>query len=111
MKITIIGAGYVGLVTGTCFSEFGHEVMCIDKDIQRIKELQEGTMPIYEPGLESLVKKNVEEQRLTFDTSPNKGVPWADAIFIAVGTPSSRRGDGYANLSFFMRLPRKSPPF
>jgi len=75
MKITIIGAGYVGLVTGTCFSEFGHEVICIDKDIQRIKELQEGTMPIYEPGLESLVKKNVEEQRLTFDTNPIKGVP------------------------------------
>ena len=110
MKITIIGAGYVGLVTGTCFSEFGHEVICIDKDIQRIKELQEGTMPIYEPGLESLVKKNVDEQRLTFDTNPNKGVPWADAIFIAVGTPSSRRGDGYANLSFLYEAAEEIAP-
>jgi UDPglucose 6-dehydrogenase len=110
MKITIIGAGYVGLVTGTCFSEFGHEVICIDKDIQRIKELQEGTMPIYEPGLESLVKKNVKEQRLTFDTNPNKGVPWADAIFIAVGTPSSKRGDGYANLSFLYEAAEEIAP-
>ena len=100
MKITIVGAGYVGLVTGACFSEFGHEVICIDKDKQRIKELQSGTIPIYEPGLENLVRKNVKEKRLIFETDPSKGIPWADAIFIAVGTPSSRRGDGYANLSF-----------
>ena len=103
MKITIIGAGYVGLVTGTCFSEFGHEVICIDKDRQRIKKLQSGTVPIYEPGLEYLLRKNVEEKRLTFDTEPNKGVPWAEAIFIAVGTPSSRRGGGYADLSFIYK--------
>ena len=100
MKITIIGAGYVGLVTGTCFSEFGHEVICIDKDTRKIKELQSGNIPMYEPGLEYLVNKNVQEQRLTFDTDPGRGVPGADAIFIAVGTPSSRRGDGFANLSF-----------
>ena len=110
MKITIIGAGYVGLVTGTCFSEFGHEVLCIDKDEQRIKELQSGIIPIYEPGLETMVKKNVEEQHLTFDTDSNKGVPWADAIFIAVGTPSSRRGDGYADLSFIYDAARKIAP-
>ena len=110
MKITIIGAGYVGLVTGTCFSEFGHEVLCIDKNEQRIKELQSGIIPIYEPGLETLVKKNVEEQRLTFDTDSNKGVPWADAIFIAVGTPSSRRGDGYADLSFIYDAAREIAP-
>ena len=100
MKITIIGAGYVGLVTGTCFSEFGHEVICIDKDRQKIKELQSGNIPLYEPGLDYLVMKNVQEQRLTFDTDPVEGVSGADALFIAVGTPSSRRGDGYANLSF-----------
>jgi len=100
MKITIIGAGYVGLVTGTCFSEFGHEVACIDRDNERIKDLQSGIIPLYEPGLEYLVKKNVQEQRLIFDTDPSKAVPGADTVFIAVGTPSSRRGDGYANLSF-----------
>ena len=110
MKITIIGAGYVGLVTGTCFSEFGHEVLCIDKDEQKIKELQSGKIPIYEPGLETLAKKNVEEQRLTFDTDSSKGVPWADAIFIAVGTPSSRRGDGYADLSFIYDAAREIAP-
>ena len=110
MKITIIGAGYVGLVTGTCFSEFGHEVICIDKNRQRIEELQSGSVPIYEPGLEYLLKKNVEEQRLTFDTDSSKGVPWADAIFIAVGTPSSRRGDGYADLSFIYDAAREIAP-
>ena len=110
MKITIIGAGYVGLVTGTCFSEFGHEVLCIDKDMQKVEELQSGNIPIYEPGLENLVKKNLEEKRLTFAGDYSKGVPWADAIFIAVGTPSSRRGDGYANLSYVYDAAREIAP-
>jgi len=110
MKITIIGAGYVGLVTGTCFSEFGHEVICIDKDMQKVRELQSGNIPIYEPGLENLVKKNLEEKRLTFTGDYSKGVPWADTIFIAVGTPSSRRGDGYANLSYLYDAAREIAP-
>ncbi len=110
MKITIIGAGYVGLVTGTCFSEFGHEVLCIDKDMQKVKELQSGDIPIYEPGLENLVKKNLEEKRLSFEGDYSKGVPWADTIFIAVGTPSSRRGDGYANLSYVYDAAKEIAP-
>ncbi|MFC1844398.1 UDP-glucose dehydrogenase family protein [Thermodesulfobacteriota bacterium] len=110
MKITIIGAGYVGLVTGTCFSEFGHEVLCIDKDTQKVEELQSGNVPIYEPGLENLVKKNLEEKRLTFAGDYSEGVPWADTIFIAVGTPSSRRGDGYANLSYIYDAAREIAP-
>jgi UDPglucose 6-dehydrogenase len=100
MRITIIGAGYVGLVSGVCLSEFGHEVICIDKDTDRIKSLQSGSVPLYEPGLENMVKRNVHEQRLSFTTDPEKGIPNAEAIFISVGTPSSRRGDGYADLTF-----------
>jgi UDPglucose 6-dehydrogenase len=107
MKITIVGTGYVGLVTGTCFSEFGHEVICIDKAEDKIKELRSGTVPIYEPGLENLVQKNVLEKRLQFDTDTSNAVPWADTIFIAVGTPSSRRGDGYADLSFIYDAARE----
>lgn len=110
MKITIIGTGYVGLVTGTCFSEFGHEIICIDKDIDKINELQSGEIPIYEPGLQSLVQKNVREERLRFDTDSHKAVPWADTVFIAVGTPSSRRGDGYADLSYIYEAAREIAP-
>lgn len=110
MKIAIIGTGYVGLVTGTCFSEFGHEVICIDKDRQKINELLSGTIPIYEPGLEALVRKNVQEQRLTFATESSEGVPWADTVFIAVGTPSNRRGDGYADLSYIYDAAREIAP-
>jgi len=110
MKIAMIGTGYVGLVTGACFSEFGHEIVCIDKDRQKITELQAGKVPIYEPGLENLVKKNVEEQRLTFATDPQQAVPLADTVFIAVGTPSSRRGDGYADLSFIYEAAREIAP-
>lgn len=106
----MIGTGYVGLVTGTCFSEFGHEVICIDKDQRKIAELQAGKVPIYEPGLQSLVQKNVGEQRLKFDTDPRQAVPWADTIFVAVGTPSSRRGDGYADLSFIYEAAREIAP-
>jgi UDPglucose 6-dehydrogenase len=111
MKITIIGTGYVGLVSGTCFSEFGHEIICIDKDTRKIRELQSGTVPIYEPGLQNLVQKNVRENRLRFDTDASKAVPWADTVFIAVGTPSTRRGDGYADLSYIYAAAREIAPF
>jgi UDPglucose 6-dehydrogenase len=111
MKIAIIGTGYVGLVSGTCFSEFGHEVICIDKDSAKISELQAGRVPIYEPGLESLVRKNVEEKRLQFDTDIARAVPWAETLFIAVGTPSSRRGDGYADLSYIHAAAKEIAPY
>ena len=110
MKITIIGTGYVGLVSGTCFSEFGHEIICIDKDAHKISELQSGKIPIYEPGLQNLVQKNVREKRLKFDTDAGKAVPWADTVFIAVGTPSTRRGDGYADLSYIYEAAREIAP-
>jgi UDPglucose 6-dehydrogenase len=110
MKITIIGTGYVGLVSGACFSEFGHEVICIDKDREKISELRAGRIPIYEPGLDSLVRKNVLEQRLTFVTEPSPGVSSAETVFIAVGTPSSRRGDGYADLTYIYDAVREIAP-
>lgn len=100
MKITMIGTGYVGLVTGTCFAEFGHHVTCVDKIEEKISRLKAGEIPIYEPGLDLLVAKNVNEGRLKFTTSLNTAIPEAEAIFIAVGTPSSRRGDGYADLTY-----------
>ncbi len=100
MKITMIGTGYVGLVTGTCFAEFGHHVTCIDKIEDKISRLKEGKIPIYEPGLDTLVAKNVGEGRLKFTTSLDDAIPEAEAVFIAVGTPSSRRGDGYADLTY-----------
>ena len=99
MKIAMVGSGYVGLVSGACFADFGHDVVCIDKDQSKIDRLHEGIMPIYEPGLAELVENNVEAGRLTFTTSLAGGIKGADAIFIAVGTPS-RRGDGHADLSF-----------
>jgi len=99
MKATIIGTGYVGLVSGVCFADFGHNVICVDKDPVKIDMLNAGKMPIYEPGLEALVKKNVDEGRLTFTTETREAVKKADAVFIAVGTPS-RRGDGHADLSY-----------
>ena len=100
MKITMIGTGYVGLVTGTCFAEFGHHVTCVDKIEDKISQLKQGKIPIYEPGLDALVAKNVSEDRLQFTTSLEDAIPEAEAIFIAVGTPSSRRGDGYADLTY-----------
>ncbi len=99
MRIAIIGTGYVGLVSGACFSEFGVDVICVDKDEAKIEKLKSGIMPIYEPGLEDLVLKNVDAGRLSFTTDLNAAVPDADAVFIAVGTPS-RRGDGHADLSY-----------
>jgi UDPglucose 6-dehydrogenase len=99
MNITMIGAGYVGLVSGTCFAEFGHEVTCVDKDESKIQSLQQGIIPIYEPGLEALVKENTERKRLKFTTDIKAAINTAEVIYIAVGTPS-RRGDGYADLSY-----------
>src|SRR3712207_9586318 len=99
MRVAMIGTGYVGLVSGACFADFGHEVTCIDKDAGKIERLQQGIMPIYEPGLEQLVETNVREGRLFFATEAAEAVREADAVFIAVGTPS-RRGDGHADLSY-----------
>mgnify|MGYP000574914401 FL=1 len=99
MKIAMVGSGYVGLVSGACFADFGHEVVCIDKDQSKIDRLHDGIMPIYEPGLDQLVANNVKAGRLTFTTDLAEGIAGASAIFIAVGTPS-RRGDGHADLSF-----------
>ena len=99
MKIAMVGSGYVGLVSGACFADFGHDVVCIDKDQSKIDRLHDGVMPIYEPGLAELVGTNVKSGRLSFTTSLAEGIEDADAIFIAVGTPS-RRGDGHADLSY-----------
>ena len=100
MNITMIGTGYVGLVTGTCFAEFGHHVTCVDKITDKIDQLNAGKIPIYEPGLDTMVAKNRDEGRLQFVTDIVTAVSGADAVFIAVGTPTSRRGDGYADLSY-----------
>ena len=99
MKITVIGSGYVGLVSGACFSEFGFQVTCIDKDAAKIDALKNGIIPIYEPGLDDLVARNTASGRLGYGTDLKAAVADADAIFIAVGTPT-RRGDGHADLSF-----------
>jgi UDPglucose 6-dehydrogenase len=99
MRIAMIGTGYVGLVSGACFSDFGHEVTCVDKDQAKIETLQSGIMPIFEPGLKDLVLSNVHARRLHFTTDLRSAVAGVDAVFIAVGTPS-RRGDGYADLSY-----------
>ena len=99
MRVAMIGTGYVGLVSGACFSEFGVDVVCVDKDESKIASLESGTLPIYEPGLEDLVAKNVAAGRLSFTMDLPNAVKGADAVFIAVGTPS-RRGDGHADLSY-----------
>ena len=99
MRITMIGTGYVGLVSGACFSDFGHVVACVDKDAAKIAQLRNGAIPIFEPGLAALVASNVEAGRLSFTTDTAAAVRSADAVFLAVGTPS-RRGDGFADLSY-----------
>lgn len=99
MKIAMIGTGYVGLVSGTCFAEFGHNVVCVDKDAGKIASLQRGEIPIFEPGLDAMVAGNAESERLSFTTDLATAVKDADAVFIAVGTPS-RRGDGHADLTY-----------
>ncbi len=99
MRIVMVGTGYVGLVSGTCFADFGHEVICVDKDPKKIETLNAGGIPIYEPGLADLVAKNISAGRLSFTTELASAMRGAEAVFIAVGTPS-RRGDGYADLSY-----------
>jgi UDPglucose 6-dehydrogenase len=98
-RIVMVGSGYVGLVSGACFADFGHDVICVDKDSSKIEQLVQGIMPIFEPGLAELVSKNVAGGRLAFSTNLGGSIAGADAIFIAVGTPS-RRGDGHADLSY-----------
>ena len=99
MKLAMIGAGYVGLVSGVCFADFGHEVVCVDVDADKIARLEQGEVPIFEPGLDTLVRRNTRAGRLSFTTDLASAVADADAVFIAVGTPS-RRGDGHADLSY-----------
>ena len=99
MRVVIVGAGYVGLVSGSCFAEFGANVTCVDLDAGRIARLNRGEIPIYEPGLDQLVSANVSAERLEFTTDLSFAVPRADLVFIAVGTPT-RRGDGHADLSY-----------
>ncbi|MFT0891526.1 UDP-glucose dehydrogenase family protein [Pseudochelatococcus sp. G4_1912] len=106
MRVTMIGAGYVGLVSGACFADFGHVVTCIDKDPAKIAALKAGDIPIFEPGLSEIVANNVRAGRLSFDTDLTEAVRSADAVFIAVGTPS-RRGDGHADLSYVHQASRE----
>src|SRR5882724_4083805 len=106
MRIAMIGTGYVGLVSGACFADFGHQVTCIDKDVGKITALQSGKIPIYEPGLNQLVASNVAAGRLEFSLDLKEAVARADAVFIAVGTPS-RRGDGHADLSYVNNAARE----
>ena len=101
MRIAMIGTGYVGLVSGVCFSDFGHDVICVDKDPRKIEMLEAGEVPIYEPGLDTLMAKNVDAGRLSFTTDLAAAVDGAEAVFIAVGTPT-RRGDGHADLTYVM---------
>ncbi|WP_112663145.1 UDP-glucose dehydrogenase family protein [Microvirga flavescens] len=105
MRVAMIGAGYVGLVSGACFADFGHEVCCVDTDPAKIEALKRGEIPIFEPGLDELVAKNIREGRLTFATDLAEHVHKAEAVFIAVGTPS-RRGDGHADLSYVHQAAR-----
>jgi UDPglucose 6-dehydrogenase len=99
MRVAMIGSGYVGLVSGACFADFGHDVVCVDKDPGKIERVKANVMPIYEPGLDDLVLSNVKAGRLSFTTDLAEGMEGAEAVFIAVGTPS-RRGDGHADLSY-----------
>ncbi len=106
MRVAMIGTGYVGLVSGACFADFGHHVICVDKDAGKIAALQRGEMPIYEPGLKELVDANVRAGRLSFTTGLKEPVAAAQAVFIAVGTPS-RRGDGHADLTYVYEAARE----
>src|ERR1022692_2137123 len=105
MNLTIVGTGYVGLVTGTCFAEKGHRVICVDNDATKVKTLQAGGIPIYEPGLEEMVKTNVAAGRLSFTTSIAEGVEKSEVIFIAVPTPP--QADGSVDLSFIEKVARE----
>jgi UDPglucose 6-dehydrogenase len=103
MKIAVVGTGYVGLVSGVCFSDFGHEVVCVDRDADKVARLRAGEVPIYEPGLDELIAKNAQAERLSFTTDLSEALDGAEAAFIAVGTPT-RRGDGHADLSYVMAV-------
>jgi UDPglucose 6-dehydrogenase len=109
MRIVMIGTGYVGLVSGACFADFGHQVCCVDKDESKVRALREGGIPIFEPGLDELVERNVAAGRLEFTLDLVEALPGADAVFIAVGTPS-RRGDGHADLSYVHAAAREMAP-
>src|SRR5215510_14408575 len=106
MKIAMIGAGYVGLVSGACFSEFGHRVTCIDQDELKVERLRRNEIPIYEPGLDALVARNAAAGRLKFEKDLSAAVAESDLVFIAVGTPS-RRGDGHADLTYVREAARQ----
>ena len=108
MRVSMIGAGYVGLVSGACFADFGHQVICVDKDAAKIAALKRGEIPIFEPGLDELLESNIKQGRLEFAADTSR-VGEADAVFIAVGTPS-RRGDGHADLSFVYQAVREIAP-
>src|SRR5437588_3172992 len=109
MQVAMIGTGYVGLVSGACFADFGHRVTCVDRDPDKIKALMRGDVPMFEPGLTELVRSNVREGRLAFSLELARAVREADAVFIAVGTPS-RRGDGHADLSYVYAATREIAP-
>jgi UDPglucose 6-dehydrogenase len=106
MRVAMIGAGYVGLVSGACIADFGHQVTCVDKDVSKISTLKAGEIPIYEPGLSELINRNVHERRLSFTLNPKEALDEADVVFIAVGTPS-RRGDGHADLTYVYEAARE----
>ena len=107
MRVAMIGTGYVGLVSGACFADFGHEVTCVDKDAAKVEALKRGEIPIFEPGLEDVVSDNVRQGRLFFTEDIFAAVKDAEAVFIAVGTPS-RRGDGHADLSYVYAAAREA---
>ncbi|KGD99464.1 MULTISPECIES: UDP-glucose/GDP-mannose dehydrogenase family protein [Rhizobium/Agrobacterium group] len=106
MRIVMVGSGYVGLVSGACFADFGHDVVCVDKAVEKIEALKKGVIPIFEPGLDALVESNVKAGRLSFTTDLGQAVADADVVFIAVGTPS-RRGDGHADLGYVYAAARE----
>ena len=106
MRIAMVGSGYVGLVSGACFADFGHIVVCVDKDGDKIEALKRGSIPIFEPGLEEIVASNVKRGRLSFTTDIGAAVASADAVFIAVGTPA-RRGEGHADLTYVYSAARE----
>ena len=106
MRVTIIGAGYVGLVSGVCFADFGHDVVCVDNDATKVEALRAGKVPIFEPDLDRLIASNMRDKRLSFTTDVASAVAGAEVVFIAVGTPS-RRGDGHADLSYVYAAARE----
>ena len=109
MKVTMLGCGYVGLVSGACFAEFGASVTCFDVDNIKVNKLLDGIIPIYEPGLDALFEKNVEQGRLSFTNDLNDCIPDSDVIFVAVGTPA-RHGDGHADLSYVYQAAKDIAP-